>query len=511
MNIYIVITMIVTLIAKIIGFGREVLLSFCFGTSNISDAYLISLTIPGLIFQFVGTGLSTSFIPIYLKYSKKKDSKVIINKFINTIISFILIFSLILCLIVWLFGEQVVKLFASGFSEETLKVTVLFTKINITSLFIATFVYVFISILQSKGKVLETQISVIPYGIITLISIVIGAKFNIIALPIGSVIASIMQLLILLFYISREKLKIRFKFELDTKSKAFMDFMKVIGPVIIGVSINDINILVDKAMASNIMVGAISALSYSYSLTMFIQGVFVQPIINIYYPKITLLITEKSRNLKKVINEGLNCIFYFLFPIIGYCLISANNIISILYGRGAFDINAISLTTSAFLGYSISYIGIAAREFFSRIFYAYNNTKTPTINAFIGGIINIFLNITLSKFLGIFGLALATSLSAIVTTLLLYRSLVKEKIYYLDKSMFIQIIKIIGASLAMLFTILFIRNISKLDSKLLMLILEIIVGGTVYLIFTLKLKVEIVISLKGNISKKIQKKFKEEL
>ena len=62
--------MIITMIGKILGFGREILLSFYFGANGISDGYLISQTIPGTIFQFVGTGLATSFIPVYIKIKR---------------------------------------------------------------------------------------------------------------------------------------------------------------------------------------------------------------------------------------------------------------------------------------------------------------------------------------------------------------------------------------------------------------------------------------------------------
>ena len=64
--------MLITIVAKLLGFGREILLSYYFGASGISDAYLVSQTIPGTIFQFVGTGLATSFIPVYLKIKMRR-------------------------------------------------------------------------------------------------------------------------------------------------------------------------------------------------------------------------------------------------------------------------------------------------------------------------------------------------------------------------------------------------------------------------------------------------------
>jgi len=63
--------MIITIFSKIVGFGRELTLSYFYGASNISDAFLISLTIPNVIFSFIGTGISTGYIPLYSKIEQK--------------------------------------------------------------------------------------------------------------------------------------------------------------------------------------------------------------------------------------------------------------------------------------------------------------------------------------------------------------------------------------------------------------------------------------------------------
>ena len=84
--------MIITIVAKLLGFAKEVMLSYFFGASGISDAYLISQTIPGIIFQFVGTGLATCFIPVYSSIANNEGEKGA-NYFTNTILMIVFIFS----------------------------------------------------------------------------------------------------------------------------------------------------------------------------------------------------------------------------------------------------------------------------------------------------------------------------------------------------------------------------------------------------------------------------------
>lgn len=71
--------MLVTIVSKILGFIREITLSYFYGASNISDVYLISLTIPGAIFSFIGAGISTGYIPMYSniqqQYGEKEGNK----------------------------------------------------------------------------------------------------------------------------------------------------------------------------------------------------------------------------------------------------------------------------------------------------------------------------------------------------------------------------------------------------------------------------------------------------
>ena len=109
------ILMIITIVSKIVGFGREVTLSYFYGASGISDAFLISITIPSFIFSFIGTGVSTGYIPLYSnieqKYGKKKGIDIPTpRKYLACYILGIIAFGL-------LFTEPLVKMFASGFEE----------------------------------------------------------------------------------------------------------------------------------------------------------------------------------------------------------------------------------------------------------------------------------------------------------------------------------------------------------------------------------------------------------
>lgn len=493
--------MLITIIAKLLGFAREIILSYCFGASGISDAYLISLTIPGTIFQFVGTGLATCFIPVYLKIITKKGSKEG-NTFVNTVLSLVLIFSTIVVVGIWIWGDVVVKIFASGFTGKTFEYAVLFTKISVSSLYMSTFVYVFNSLLQANDYFSATAFAAIPNSLMVIISIVLGAKMNLILLPVGSVVAILIQALFLIPYAKKCHFKLRLNF--DFQGQYMKEMYRLIIPVIVGVSVNEINVLVDKTIASNVAEGGISALSYAYSLIMFVQGIFAQTIATVYYPSITKMAEEKGHEkLQKTIDEAISGMLFLLLPIMAGCILLASVVVEVLYGRGAFDTTAVSMTATALIGYAIGIIGYGMREVLSRVFYALNDTKTPTRNAMLGMVLNILMNIVFSRFVGIGGLALATSVSSIITSLLLLRDLKKRDIYSIDKNLMRTVLKMIVSALGMSALICVIHVVMTEYSQIIYLASAIIVGGVGYFLFAYLLKTECLLdSIKQLKSKK---------
>lgn len=406
-----------TIIYKILGFLREFALSYFWGTSGISDAFLISQTIPGTLFDFVGTGLTTCFIPIYYTILNERGRSEA-NRFTNKIITIIFSFATFLIITVWLDTSFFVKIFASGFEGDTLELACGFTRIGILSLYFSALVFVYGSFLQAEKQFFPSSGTAVLQSVFVLISITLGAIYNIWILPIGCALSIGLRLLYL--YPCVKKYGFTLQFDYKWKDNNVKKFGLLLLPVIVGVAVNDLNVLVDRTIASQLAVGAISALTYANSLIQLANGGIVQPVATVFYPYITKSITQKDIEIASLhIRKTINVLFVIFVPLCLFFVSFGRDITVLLFGRGAFDEHSIDLTSKAFFYYSLGLCFIGLREIFSRIYYAFGDTKTPTINAIIGVVFNIGLNILLSKYLGIGGLALATSISALITTLLL--------------------------------------------------------------------------------------------
>jgi putative peptidoglycan lipid II flippase len=473
--------MIITVLSKILGFGREVFLSYVYGASAITDAYLISQTIPAVIFDFVSAGIATGFIPLYSRILTEQG-QLEANKYTNNLSNALLLLASIIVAIVLFFTQPIVKLFASGFSGETLELAIRFTRISVFGVYFTALLNIFAGYLRIHDNYTVPALAGFPMNLLIIASLFISTKTNIYVIAIGSVLGTASQLLLLIPFL--RKTGYSYQPVLNLKDEYIKTMVIIALPVIAGQSVNQINILVDRTLASGIAVGGISALNYASRLNGFVQGLFVASISSVLYPMISKMAAEDNMDgLKASISEAISVINLLAIPATIGAMIFSKEIVTLLFGRGAFTPEAIDMTANALFYYSIGMIAFGLREILSRAFYALQDTKTPMINATIAVVINIILNIVLSKYLGIGGLALATSIAAIVGTLLLFITLRRKIGGFGLKEITKSFIKISIASILMGFIALGSFNFfSQNTRENLALILAIGIGALAYAI-----------------------------
>lgn len=494
--------MILTIGSKILGFAREIILAYFYGASNVSDAYLISLTIPTVIFAFIGVGLKTTYIPIFSKIESEQGDEEA-NKFTNNMVSLLIVISTFIALPVLIFTEPIVKLFASGFEGETLALASTLTQISILSIYITGIIYVFEAYLQMKKNFLIPAIISLPFNIIIILSIVISVGFDNRILAVGKVVAVLAQLLFLIPYLLKNGYKHRFR--LNLKDDNLRKTLVLAIPVILGTSVNQINKLVDRTIASQVAIGGISSLNYASRLNGFVLNVFVLSLTTVIYPSFSkMAVSNNIKGLKRTLAEAINIISLLIIPATIGTMIFSEAIVTILFGRGAFDASATALTSSALFFYSIGLMGFGLRELLSRALYSLQDTKNPMINGAIGMVLNIILNIILSRYLGIGGLALATSIAAIFTTGLMFITLRKKIGPFGMKQISISFLKILFASLIMgLLAKLSFNHLTSTLSQNISLLIAIVVGVVSYFVIIYFMKIDDVDVIVGAIKKKL--------
>ncbi|WP_431800857.1 murein biosynthesis integral membrane protein MurJ [Halobacillus andaensis] len=500
----VVILMVLTIFSKFIGFFRDVILAYFYGASGISDAYIISMTIPVVIFGVVARGISTGYIPMYSRIEEEEGSPEAI-RYTNNLINVLLAFCTLIVAAGLFFTEPIVKVFASGFEGATLQTAVTFTRITILGIYFTIFIRVLSAYLNYKKYFAVPNLLGIPMSIIVILSIMISYQLNVVdLLAFGFVTALFVQLLILLLFAYKKGY--HYKTTFDLKDEHLKKMLLLAVPVILGSMVHQINKLVDRTLASQISTGGISALNYANTLNGFVHGVFVTSIATVMYPLISKMASKDNiEGLKRSLYQSIIGISVLIVPATVGSMLFAEPIVRMLFDRGAFDAQAVTMTAGAFFFYSIGMMGTGLRVILSKAFFSLQDTRTPMVNAAMAMGLNIVLNLILSRYMGISGLALATSISAIFCTVLLFYNL-RNKLGSLNyRRMTGSFLKVVAASLIMgaAAELVYHSLLNVIDFQI-TLIITIITAAVIYLAVVYFMKIEEITPLVNGIRQKLK-------
>lgn len=476
----------VTFISKILGFARDVVLASSYGAGVISDAYLMALNIPTVVFVMISTALATSFIPMYTEISNNKGKDEAL-KFTSNVISIVSIISLAIIALGIIFAEPLVKLFAMGFEGETLALTISFTKVFMLGVGCVGITYIVKSYLEINNRFVVTGLMPLPYNILILVSIALSVKYGTAFLAIGTLIGLFSQLLVQLPFAFKEGFN--YKPTINLKDENLKKMALLITPMLLGASVNQLNSLIDKNLASTLAAGSLSAMNYAYKLNIFVTGMFIASITSVVYPLFSKLTSSNNiEELKKAISTSINSVLLIIVPVSIGAFVLAEPIIQVLFERGEFTHENTVVTGGVLACYAVGMLAIGVRDVLVRVFYSLKDTKTPMMNSVICVGFNILFNLILIKHLGVAGLALGSSLSALVAVVFLTINLRKKIGRFNGKVMFSTFIKTMIAGLVMSVAVLASYNFMVGFHQKIALFGSILIGALVYgaLVFILK-------------------------
>lgn len=499
-----IILIISIIISKIIGLLRDVVLANYFGASSISDAYLITCSVPVLLFYFIGHAISTAFLPIYNKIrTEKNESEALIYS--NNLLNISLIFCTILVIVLLAFPITLINVFAPGFDSQTKELTAIFFRICAVSLYFMTIVSIWTGYLQAKNNFVIPGIVSIPRNVMIILSIIIAAKVNIYFLGIGLLFAYIAETIFLLPFVLKNNYK--YKFTLQLNCSYLKDTYALIIPIILGTAVSQINKIIDKSIASYVIDGGVSVLSYASVINTAIQEILVSSIITILFAECSKLIAQNRINeVKKKTNDTIVFLITILIPATIGVIILSKEIVSVLLLRGSFDADALNKTSNALSFYILGICFLAIRDVFIKVLYAFKLTKAPTTVSIISIIINIVLNLLLIKPFGLNGLALATSFAAIFQCIVML-FIVQKKLKLLDiRKILINLIKTLLVTLIMALVVcLLLKKINNLPD-IIRLIILISTGLIVYFLVGYIFKLETLMLVVNVFKLKFKKK-----
>ena len=426
----IAILMVFTVLLKGMGFINRMVIAYYYGTTSFTDVYYNASGFVDSLALILLASLSVGVINVYLKNKNTSGN----NRFISNLLISICGIMIIIGVVLLLCSDLISHILAPAYKKEELsKLAIMLKTMSITLPFQGA-ISVFSSILQAEKKFTPVKLTgAITSGISILCVILFNTTLGVNALVV-SYITGIVFNAAFLFGCSKRL----FRFE---PSGLFRDvdiktLLILIGPLLIGTAGHEINLIIDKSIASQLVEGSISALSYSCVLYLFIENVINNSIVVAIFPDLTERVHNSTKEeIADMAKKTTAFAEYLLFPIVIICAFCATDITKIVYMRGNFNSNSLQLTSEALTGYVFGLPFMALRDIVTRIYYAYSDTKTPVKYNLIAVCSNIVLDYLLSKIWGVMGITVATSFSCALAAFLLLINVRKHNCFVADSKL----------------------------------------------------------------------------
>ena len=410
-----------TLISRILGYLRDVLIAIYLGSGPIADAFFVAFRIPNTFRRLFSEGtFNAAFVPSYsseLALGKKRS-----KKFANKIFNLLLIGLILIVLIIEIFMPSFIFIIAPGFSDnvDKLNLTITLTRITFPFLLFVSLSSFFSAILNSHNKFAAAAAVPIVLNIFMILVLFLQSYLNdqlVIYLSYAVTFAGIIQLIFLLFFVRKFYFpSFTLNFKIDSKVKLF--FNKLL-PSIFSSGVTQINILVGTIIAS-FQASAVSYLYYAdriYQINLAIAGIAIGIVL---LPNLSKYI--QSKNKKKIDfiqNKALELSLFLSLPATLSLLIASEEITSSLFGYGSFDSLSVKNSSTALYYFALGLPAFSIIKIFSSFLFARHNTKIPFYFSLFSVIVNIIISVYFFNKIGFIIIPIATTISSWVNVLLL--------------------------------------------------------------------------------------------
>ena len=399
---------------KFTGLIKQTVTAGIFGITLETDLISLSYGLIGNLQFVLFNTLVTSFVAVYLE-AKAEDDSFVDTMASHTARAFSWIAAGLVSLIL-IFAGPIARILAPTYSTETSIQLAMYLRIFSPLLIVFTCISTFQALLGAREKFVLREMEGLNQNLlITVLVLAFQCTLGVRSLVAGYILAPLFNLLFFRFCVR--------SFWTPTKDNPFHDpgvqqILRLSVPMLLGYAMVYINQQVDKILVSGMDVGSVTAMGYAAVLSNLV-GTLLVSCTSVLFPYITSLIVKKNHlaAAQLAVRSSILLMAAFL-PVSILTVICAKDVVSIVFGRGAFSSDAVRIASYALMGYAFSFVPQVLQQLFSRFQYGYQDTRRPMVNSTIGIVCNIVLSITLCPVWGIFGVTFASSVSSLICGIL---------------------------------------------------------------------------------------------
>lgn len=419
-----------TLLSRILGAVRDIVIASFLGAGMVSDAFVAAFRVPNLLRRLFGEGsLSVAFVPVYTDclYRQGRLEADRLTASAIRLLAVALIGSVLLLVI---FAPWVVRLTAPGFASDADKfqLCVGLTRMMVPYVFFVGMMALSMGILNVLGHFAAPALAPVLLNVAMISTVTAGAVLGSTQtglarwLAAGVLAGGILQLALQVPVLIKHN--VRFPRRSGWWHPAIGQILRLMGPVLFGTAIYQINSLVITMLASMLPQGSVSYLYYADRLVQFPLGIFGIATATAVLPTMARQATAQQYDaLRRTFSHAIKFVFFITLPAMSGLIVLREPIVALLFQRGAFDYSTTQLTATALLYYGMGLWAFATVRVVLNVFYAMKDTRTPALTAVWSVAANLVFGVVLMKPLAHGGLALALSLASTINLGLLMLAL----------------------------------------------------------------------------------------
>ena len=409
---------LVTIASKFMGFARDMVVANFYGATLVSDAYFYALQIPSLaiiILGGVGGPFHSATVAVFSKLIPDFDSKPdeYVNRLYNTFLTATFIFFAFFAVIGFFFADKIMGVIISAGSPELVSLASNHFRIMSPIILIGGIIGIFYGLLICHKRYILPNLSPMVLSLVVIISIsLVHNDKSGVVLALATTLGAVCQLL--LQFPALRKIGYRIRPNLNFVNNSNMqNLMELLFPAILSSTIGQISIYIDMFFASTLKEGAWTSVVFANRIFQFPVGILVTAFLVPLFPIFSRLAGQgQYSEIKTYFNKGVGVLFFAAIPMIILILTLAKDGVSLVFERGAFNSDAVLMVTEALCFLSFSILPYVFRDSITRVYYAFNDSKTPFIIAMSSIALKALLNwlLILKLDMGIAGITLSTSL-----------------------------------------------------------------------------------------------------
>jgi putative peptidoglycan lipid II flippase len=452
---------VMTMLSRVLGLARDVVLANFFGASAGADAFFVAFKIPNFFRRLFAEGaFSQAFIPVLADYKTRNELEEVrtLLSSVAGVLGFILF---VFTLLAVLGAPWLTALFAPGFVDDPYKYALASEMLRITFPYL-----MLISLTAFAGAVLNSYGNFsIPAFTPVLLNIVLicAALFlapmfsePVVGLAWGVLIAGALQLFFQFPFLLKMGLLPRLRF--DYRHEGVRRIGRLMLPALFGVSVSQINLLLDTVLASFLQTGSVSWLYYSDRLVELPLGIFGIAIATVILPNLSAKHASSStKAFSATLDWAMRMVVLIGLPAAVALLVLAEPLITTLFHYGALQDRDVVMAAQSLRAYSLGLLAFMLVKVLAPGFFSRQDMKTPVKIGILAMVANMVLNLLLIWPLQHAGLALATALSSWLNAACLLWVLRKQKVFEAEPGWLLYLCKI-GFSIAVMLVCLMLLN-----------------------------------------------------